>query len=145
MKVLFLSVLSFLLLQVSFGQDNKVVGKWLTFDENTGEQKATVEIYINKGKLFGKVVEITDPKHQKDVCVKCTGSKKDKPMMGLEVIDGLSWNIDDERWKDGDVLEADTGKVYDCAIWLDSDDPDKLFLRGYVAFFYRTQEWKRVK
>lgn len=145
MRNVFLSVLCFLLVQVSIGQDKRVVGKWLTFDENTGEQKATVEIYINKGKLFGKVVEITEQAHQKDLCVKCIGAKKDKPMMGLEIIDGLSWDADDKRWKDGDVLEADTGKTYDCAIWLDGDNPDKLFLRGYVAFFYRTQEWKRVK
>ena len=135
MKNTLLNVFCYLLVQVSFGQDNRVVGNWLTFDENTGEQKATVEIYLDKGKLFGKVVEITEPAHQKDLCVECSGSKKDKPMMGLEIIDGLSWGTDDKRWKGGDVLEADTGKTYDCAVWLDEDNPDKLFLRGYVAFF----------
>lgn len=145
MKQIFLSVLCYMLVLFSFGQDNRVVGKWLTFDENTGEQKATVEIYLDNGKLFGKVIEITKPEHRKDVCVECTGTKKGKPILGLEIIDGLTWDKGDKRWEGGEVLEADTGKTYDCAVWIDDEDSNKLFLRGYVAFFYRTQVWSRSK
>jgi len=37
-------------------------------------------------------------------------------------------------------MDPETGKVYDCKIWLENG---QLKVRGYVAFFYRTQTWLR--
>ncbi|MCB0765493.1 MAG: DUF2147 domain-containing protein, partial [Flavobacteriales bacterium] len=34
----------------------------------------------------------------------------------------------------------ETGKIYDCRLW--SED-GALKVRGYVAFFFRTQTWVR--
>lgn len=129
----------------SYAQDKRVEGKWLTYDDESGEQKATITIYIKGDKLYGKITEITEVDHRDELCNKCPGNKKGKPMMGLQIISDLTWNKGDKRWDDGEVLEADTGKLYDCAIWLDDKNPDLLYLRGYVSFFYRTQEWKRSK
>jgi uncharacterized protein (DUF2147 family) len=37
-------------------------------------------------------------------------------------------------------MDPETGKVYDCKLWLEGD---VLKVRGYVAFFFRTQTWRR--
>jgi len=42
-------------------------------------------------------------------------------------------------------MDPENGKVYDCKVWVDEDEPDKLNVRGYIGFFYRTQNWYRVK
>ena len=50
---------------------------------------------------------------------------------------------DDDEWGDGEILDPNNGKIYDCKIWLEGNDILKV--RGYVGFFYRTQTWKRKK
>ena len=52
---------------------------------------------------------------------------------------------DGDEYNDGTILDPSNGKVYECKLWLDEDDSDKLKVRGYVYFFYRTQTWERVK
>ena len=59
----------------------------------------------------------------------------------MEIIRDLE--KDGDEWEDGTVLDPEKGKIYDCKIWL--EDNETLKLRGYVAFFYRTQTWYKVK
>ena len=47
---------------------------------------------------------------------------------------------DGEAWNDGTILDPKNGSVYDCKLWLEDG---KLKVRGYVAFFFRTQTWVR--
>lgn len=119
-----------------------IEGKWKTIDDETGEAKSIVEIYQKDGKIYGKVVEILNPEKRDGLCEKCKGDRKDKPVLGMVIIDGL--DKDDDEYKGGKILDPEKGKEYKCKIWLDSDDKNKLFVRGYVAFFYRTQNWYRV-
>jgi uncharacterized protein (DUF2147 family) len=47
-----------------------------------------------------------------------------------------------DEWEDGTIMDPDNGKVYDCKLWVEDG---KLKVRGYVAFFFRTQTWVRGK
>lgn len=120
-----------------------VVGKWKTIDDETGEAKSIVEIYQQNGKVYGKVVAILNPEKRDGLCEKCSGSRKNKPVLGMQIIDGLT--KDDDEYSGGKILDPEKGKEYRCKIWLDEDNTDKLYVRGYVAFFYRTQNWYRVE
>ncbi len=61
MKKIFFTITLFALTVITgFAQD--VTGKWKTIDDETGEAKSIVEIYKQNGKVYGKVVEILDPK-----------------------------------------------------------------------------------
>ena len=44
------------------------------------------------------------------------------------------------EWSGGTIMDPATGDVYDCKLWVEDG---KLKVRGYVAFFYRTQVWVR--
>ncbi|NRD24069.1 DUF2147 domain-containing protein [Winogradskyella litoriviva] len=119
-----------------------VLGKWKTIDDSTGKARSIIEIYESDGKIYGKIIELINPKSNNPLCKQCKGDKKNQPIIGLIIIDGLSKN--DDVYEDGTILNPENGKTYDCRLKFE-DDEDTLQVRGYLAFFYKTQYWKRIK
>ena len=134
-KLLLLSVLIFG--TTIFAQSP--VGEWDTYSDEDGIKQSTVEIYKVGDKLYGKIVYIYNESKRNDVCDNCTGANKDKPIMGMVIIDGLE--KEGVEWGSGKVFDPTKNKYYDCKIWLEGNDTLKL--RGYVGWFYRTQTWKK--
>ncbi len=118
-----------------------IYGEWKTIDDETGEAKSIVKIYEEQGKVYGKIVSLLKEEDKGKLCTKCEGDDKNEPIEGLVIIKDLV--ADDNEFEDGTIFDPKKGKRYDCEIWLDEDNPDKLNVRGYVGFFYRTQEWFR--
>jgi uncharacterized protein (DUF2147 family) len=81
---------------------------------------------------------LQDPPDQ--LCDKCKGDKRDKPVLGMEIIAGLAKK--GSAYSGGKILDPENGKTYDCKIWREGD---ALKVRGYVAFFFRTQTWQLVQ
>jgi len=128
---------------VSFSlQSQDISGKWKTIDDATNEAKSVVEIYKENGKYFGKIIELLKSNDKGSLCDKCTGEKKNRPVEGLLIIENMLKK--GRQYKDGEILDPENGKTYNCKIWVDKEDPNTLNVRGYIAFFYRTQYWKRV-
>lgn len=118
------------------------VGVWKTIDDETGQAKSHVEITESNGKLQGKVVKLL--LHSPDrLCEKCPGDLKNQKIMGMTILENMIQKSG--MWKGGKILDPEKGKFYTCEMWLADGDPDVLEVRGYVAFFYRTQKWYRVK
>jgi len=114
------------------------VGKWKTVDEKSGKVTSEVEIYERSSKLFGKIVALPEPNDKQGkpkTCIACTGTDKDKPILGLVILKDFTSNGD--RYK-GTITDPNDGKVYTAEIWVDDG---KLMLRGYVGFFYQTRTW----
>ena len=126
----------FLLLQTP-----SVVGTWVNIDDETGVAKSEIELYVEQGKLYGRVLRLLLPEDQGKKCVNCKGSDKNKPIEGLLIVRGLS--RDDAAWTDGKIMDPANGKSYDCTIRL--EDPNTLNVRGFLGFSFlgRTQVWKR--
>lgn len=124
-------------------QAQSVLGKWKTIDDATGDAKSIVEIAERDGKIYGKVIEILNPKMKDLKCKDCEGNDKDKRVEGLEIVKGLK--KDGDKYTDGKILDPSSGKLYKCTITLDG--ADKLKVRGYVGIsaFGRNQIWQRVK
>lgn len=126
---------------VSTALANDIVGKWRTIDDETGKPKSIVEIYEKEGLTYGKVLK-TFPKEGDDpdpICDKCKDYRKDQKIIGMEIITGLK--KEGEKYADGEILDPKKGKIYDCEIWKEGE---KLKVRGYVAFFFRTQTWEPI-
>jgi uncharacterized protein (DUF2147 family) len=118
------------------------VGKWQTVDEKSGKVTSEVEIYEQSGKLFGKIVGLTEPNDKQGkpkVCIACTGADQDKPIVGLVILRNLS--LDGDRYKGGTVLDPEDGKVYPAEIWVEDG---KLMVRGYSGFLYKTRTWLKA-
>ena len=120
-----------------------VVGRWNTIDEKTGKVVSQVEVYDQGGKLFAKIVGLTEPtdaQGKPKTCTKCAGPDKDAPIVGLVIIKGLS--LDGDRYKGGTIMDPEDGKVYKAEVW---PEDGKLKVRGYLGIFYRTQTWTKAK
>ncbi len=131
-----------LLLQV---QSQEIIGKWKTIDDETGKQKSIVEIYVKEGEVYGKILELfRSPEEDQDpYCDKCEDDRKDQRVIGMEILRKMV--KDDDKWEDGEICDPKDGKIYDCKMWIDEDNPDVLNVRGYILFLYRTQQWHRIK
>ncbi len=131
------------LFSITAAHAQDVFGKWKTIDDISGEAKSIVSIYKEDGKVYGKIIEILDPKAPENpTCKNCTGSNKDKPIVGLVFLNGLE--KDGDEYNDGKILDPENGKEYKCYIEL--EEANKLKVRGYIGFAFlgRTQYWYRA-
>ncbi|NKI31822.1 DUF2147 domain-containing protein [Croceivirga thetidis] len=128
----------FLFANLSLAQN--ITGEWETYDDETQEKKALINIYESNGKYFAKIVRsyISD---QDAVCENCKGDKKDQPIAGLVIIEGLE--EDGDEYNGGTIMDPENGKTYKCYIELMDDG--KLKVRGYlgISLLGRTQYWRR--
>lgn len=120
-----------------------VFGKWKTIDDSTGEARSIVEIYEEDERVYGKIVELINPKEKNPICDSCCCEDKDRPVVGLKFIKGLK--KDGDEYNGGKILDPENGKLYKCYIALEEED--KLKVRGYIGFSLlgRTQYWYRVE
>lgn len=143
MKSVILAIFSSFLIIGSVSAQETIFGKWKTIDDQTGSVRSIVEIFEKNGKAFGKVIKgFPGPGESEDkLCDLCEGELKSKPIIGMTIITDMEYDADDQEWEDGEILDPDSGQVYDCKLWLEDGE---LKVRGYVALFYRTQSWVRV-
>ncbi|WP_373056448.1 DUF2147 domain-containing protein [Zunongwangia sp. H14] len=142
MKNIFLIILLFTG-SIGFAQKaTSVFGKWENVNDE-GKVNSIIEVYQDNGEVFGKISRIMKEEDRDRKCTKCPGEMKNKPLEGLVFMKGLEKS--DDGYEDGVVVDPKSGKEYKCRIWLDEDNPDKLHVRGYVAFFYKTKTWTRRK
>lgn len=126
-----------LLLLIGIGaQAQSITGRWTTVDDNSGKPRSVVEISERNGRVYGHIVDVFSEKERAAVCELCPAERRNKPIVGLEIIRDMARS--GKEWTKGTILDPETGKVYDCKIWLEGGD---LKVRGYVAFFFRTQTW----
>ncbi len=117
------------------------IGVWKTIDDNSGQARSKVEIYEQNGKLYGKIIDLL-LKPDDTVCDACKGKLKDQPVVGMVIIEDLSTYRD--YWKDGTILDPESGSTYGCSIWFEDGKSDELQVRGkHWTGLYRTQTWYR--
>jgi uncharacterized protein (DUF2147 family) len=122
------------------------VGKWKSIDDETGKPKSIIEITEGSDtKLSGKITQLfREPtEDQNPKCDKCSGDKKDQPILNMQIMQGFK-KKSDGKWADGEILDPKNGKVYSCKLSL-TDGGKKLEVRGFIGFSLlgRTQVWVR--
>ena len=123
------------------------VGSWHTIDDKTGEIKSLVVITESNGVLSGHVDKLLrKDADQKAVCDKCTDDRKDKPVLGLEIIRAAKKAEGKDVWEGGNIVDPDNGTVYKLKL-TPIDGGKKLEVRGFIGFALlgRTQTWVRVQ
>jgi uncharacterized protein (DUF2147 family) len=143
MKILFAAAL--LLPVFAFAQTNPV-GLWKTIDDDGKTAKSLVRISEQGGTLVGSIDKLLDPKDPGDgKCDKCTDDRKDKPVVGLQIIRGVKPD-GEGLWGHGEILDPNNGKTYRTRL-KPVDGGKKLEVRGYIGapLFGRTQTWIRVE
>ena len=123
---------------------NTPVGLWKTIDDETKQEKSYVRLTENSGTLSGKVEKLLDPSKQDAKCDKCSDGRKDKPVLGMTIVEGLKKDKDENHWEGGQILDPNNGKVYRVRM-TPKDGGKQLEVRGYIGPFYRNQTWIRVE
>lgn len=116
------------------------VGLWKTVDDDTGKEKSIIEISEKNGVLYGRITKLINPSKPNPICKKCTGKLKDKPMLGMTIMEGLK--KDGKEWNGGTIVDPENGKTYKVLIEVQNGGK-KLKVRGYIGFSLlgRTQYW----
>lgn len=121
------------------------VGNWHTIDDETKEIKSEVQIVDNGGVLTGKVTKLLRKGAKQDaVCDKCSDDRKDKPVLGLEIVRGAKKADDKEVWEDGKILDPEKGATYSLRL-TPIEGGKKLQVRGSLFGIGRTQTWVRTR
>ena len=123
-----------------------VAGLWKTIDDKSGEVRSLVRLWLENGKLYGRV-EKSFPKPgepQEPICDKCPPPFTDKPVIGLTFM----WDFipSGNKWVRGRVLDPEEGKIYNCELSL-SEDGKSLRVYGYIRLLIklgRSQTWLRA-
>ena len=78
------------------------------------------------------------------VCRSRADDRKDKPVLGLEIIRGAKKADGKEVWEDGKILDPEKGANYSLRL-TPIDGGKKLEVRGSVFGIGRTQTWVRAQ
>lgn len=122
------------------------VGLWKTIDDDSKKEKSLVRIKESNGVYSGTIEKLLDPATKpNEVCEKCTDDRKDKPVLGMNILRGLKVSEGDATvFEGGTIVDPNNGKVYRTRL-KPVEDGKKLEMRGYIGPFYRTQVWLRVE
>lgn len=110
-----------------------VTGVWSTSPLGSKEPHAYVRMYIRDGILYGKVLKTINPMVKDPRCNDCPGWRRNKRVIGLDIVWGLSKG--DDSWKGGHIVDTRNGSVYRIRVWREGK---YLLVRGYWFIFYRT-------
>jgi uncharacterized protein (DUF2147 family) len=143
-KALFTIALLVAVTLSGFAQVDKIVGRWKTIDDKDGSAKSIVNIFkATNGKYYGKIEKLF--KEPEKLCTECEGANKDKPVLGMMIINNME--AKDDKLTAGTILDPKNGKVYRCNISLESTRGDKLSVRGSLdkmGWIGRSQTWIRM-
>ena len=122
------------------------LGVWHNVDDKTGEVKSEIRIFeAEGGVLHGRVEKLLRKDAKQDArCVDCEGDRKDKLILGLEIVRGARKAAGKEVWEGGKILDPENGREYALRL-TPIDGGRKLEVRGSIAFIGRTQTWLRVQ
>lgn len=123
------------------------VGLWKTISDKDGSITSEVRVVDNGGVLSGRIEKTYRADVKADTkCDLCKDDRKDQPIIGLEIIRGLSKVDGKDLWEGGTVVDPDNGTVYKLKM-TPIEGGKKLEVRGFVGFsvFGRTQTWIRAQ
>jgi uncharacterized protein (DUF2147 family) len=130
--------IAFLFLTLSTLQADPIEGYWKRIDEETNKVTAVWKLEIKNKQLYGYIVNFPDFDAEK----KCSACEDLDGFEGKPIL-GTPWihlTEKDEKWEEGYIIDSGKGKKYDAKLWVEGNT---LKVRGYIGFFYRTQDWKK--
>ena len=114
---------------------DKIVGYYLTYDDETGAEKSQVQIFkATNGKYYGKIVWLKEPNKngKPKVDDKNPDSKlQNRPVMGLQILKDFTYDAGDNEWSNGTIYNPSSGKTYNC--YMNFESPTRLKIRGYIG------------
>ena len=129
---------------------DKVVGYYITYDDETGKEKSQIQIYkASNGKYIGKIVWLAEPRYD-DGKEKVDRNNPDDKLKSRKIIDLLmlkdfTYDASEDEWSGGSIYNPTSGKTYSSYMKLEGN---KLHVRGYIGKSWmglgKTATWTRT-
>jgi uncharacterized protein (DUF2147 family) len=121
------------------------VGLWQSVDDATGKPRAEIRLSESAGVLTGLIERslLPVPVGAVLLCTLCQDDRKDKPLIGMEMIRQMTPGTDAQTWEGGEILVPDKGKTFRLRLQL-QEGGKKMQVRGYIGPFFRDQTWIRL-
>ena len=131
-------------LSVSAQAIDPALGVWKTIDEKTNQPSSLIRLEERNGELIGTVIELIPTPGETLIthCRLCKGERKDKPIVGMVIMNGLK-KEKTGHWSGGEILDPEEGDIY--KVKIATEDGKTLRVRGYIgiSLIGRTQVWVR--
>jgi uncharacterized protein (DUF2147 family) len=120
-------------------------GLWQSIDDATGKPRSEIRISESAGVFTGRIERSLLPTTPGEVqlCTLCPDDRKNKPLIGMEIIRQMKAGSDAQTWEGGEILDPDKGKIFKLRLQL-QEGGKKLQVRGYIGPFFRNQTWIRI-
>ena len=138
---LVMAIMAVVLLSATVLWAQSPLGKWKPVNEKTGKSSTIVSIYEQNGLIYGKIIEMLNPAEKNNICDKCEGEDKGKPILGLVIIKNLK--ADDDEYSGGTILDPGSGKVYKSKLKV-IEGGKKMKVSGCILFICRAQTWLKM-
>ncbi len=129
---------------ISIAQNNPdaILGKWVTTAGN-----CMVEVYKQSNEFKAKIIWFKEGKKPINEWVDEKNpdpALRNRKLLGMEVLHGLHYDLDEKEWVDGVIYDATSGKEWDSVVWLTDDN--LLKVKGYWVFKFlsETKTFKRI-
>jgi uncharacterized protein (DUF2147 family) len=142
LALLFFIFLSFHTSADAIMESNKILGKWVSSDK-----KLIVQVYKEKDQFRAKIVWFNDDpskpmeewrdKHNPDPAL------RNRKIVGLEILNGLRYDEDSHSWEGGKIYDAQHGKQWDAAGYIDKDGSLKVKGYWHIKIIGRTMVFHR--
>jgi uncharacterized protein (DUF2147 family) len=124
---------------------DRICGKWAST-----EKDLVVEVYPYKGTYKAKIVwfsgGVTDAKPMETITdIKNPNlSLRNRKVLGLDVVENLTYNAGSNTWEGGKIYEVQSGKYWSAAATIDKTG--LLKVKGYwkVKLLGKTMTFKRI-
>ena len=118
------------------------VGLWAPTD-GKGKPLGLIRIFEQNGAFYGRIEPTSPSDDSTDRCTRCSGDRKDQPVIGLVIMRHLT--LKDGEYVGGDILDPRSGWVYRCKFRM-VEGGLKLRMRGYlgISLLGHTMTWVRV-
>jgi len=133
--VLLVITMAFVSTTYAQSKPDKIIGYYLTYDDETNAEKSQVQIYKDaNGKYYGKIVWLKEP--LKEGKPKVDDKNPDvklqkRAIIGLEMLKGFKYNSSSDEWVDGTIYNPSSGKTYNC--YINFESANKVKIRGYIG------------
>ena len=149
MQYRFPIVVLFILLSSGIVAQNKqdaIVGKWMSTDDNL-----LVEVYKSNNDFKARLLWFDDSDDKKNPyntrldSNNPDNSLRQRKLLGIEVLHGLAYNSQEDRWEDGRIYDSKSGKTWDASAWITDDHFLKVRGFWHFEFLGETMKFKKYQ
>jgi uncharacterized protein (DUF2147 family) len=118
-----------------FAQTNKddVLGKWISTDKSVA-----VQVYRQGNDFKAKVIRFNErlgsgtPMNSRHDTHNPDEKLRTRKVIGMDILNGLNFNSANQRWENGKIYDASSGRTWDT--FAEINDDVILYVRGFWKF-----------